>query len=615
MTDPHGRSVSLWSVVGIILSVVVAPVVGLEAATISVAAGSVTIAADGQCSLREALTNANDDAQTHTDCSAGSGADTLQLVAGATYTITDIDNTLYGFNGLPAVTSVITIDGNGAVIERDAIANFRLFAVDSGGSLTLEDLWLTGGNAIGGTGGSGEPSDDGGGGGGGGGLGGAILNRGSLAVARCSFSNNTSRGGDGGLGADNSGNDNGGGGGGGGLGGNGGDGGGDGAGAGGGFGGNGGSQTAGSSGGGGGGGTVTDGADTSSSTGGAGGSLNGGAGGNAGATGTAGGFGGGGGGGGDEGNGGNGGYGGGGGGAGENDGGAQETGGAGGFGGGGGGGGEDGNGGGGGFGGGGGGASSDGGAVTPGAAGFGAGAGGGSAGINGGGGAGAGLGGAIFNDEGSLSLTNCTFSGNTAEGGTGGGGTDPGDDGQGLGGAVFSRNGTLSIVNVTFAGNVSDDGGAVYHLEEAGVGSTLEIVNSILADSTATVDCALFDEDATPPSFGASTSNLVEANAGCPAVTVTADPGLLGLALNAPGLTPTHEIVAGSPAQDAGDAGACAAADQRGVTRPQGAGCDLGAFEIGGLAPAAAIPMLDPRGVAALVAAMALAAWIALRRH
>ena len=53
------------------------------------------------------------------------------------------------------------------------------------------------------------------------------------------------------------------------------------------------------------------------------------------------------------------------------------------------------------------------------------------------------------------------------------------------------------------------------------------------------------------------------------------------------GPTFTHALLAGSPAIDArnpaapGSGGnACEATDQRGVARPQGAACDIGAFEL-----------------------------------
>ena len=45
------------------------------------------------------------------------------------------------------------------------------------------------------------------------------------------------------------------------------------------------------------------------------------------------------------------------------------------------------------------------------------------------------------------------------------------------------------------------------------------------------------------------------------------------------GATPTILLLSGSSAIDAGNDSLCPAADQRGVTRPQGAHCDIGAFE------------------------------------
>jgi hypothetical protein len=59
---------------------------------------------------------------------------------------------------------------------------------------------------------------------------------------------------------------------------------------------------------------------------------------------------------------------------------------------------------------------------------------------------------------------------------------------------------------------------------------------------------------------------------------VVADAGLGPLADNG-GPTLTHALLAGSPAIDAADDGICPATDQRGVTRPQGAACDVGAYE------------------------------------
>jgi hypothetical protein len=59
---------------------------------------------------------------------------------------------------------------------------------------------------------------------------------------------------------------------------------------------------------------------------------------------------------------------------------------------------------------------------------------------------------------------------------------------------------------------------------------------------------------------------------------VVGDPALGALADNG-GPAATHALLEGSPAVDAGDPGPCPASDQRGVPRPQGPGCDVGAYE------------------------------------
>ncbi|MBM3135875.1 MAG: hypothetical protein FJZ89_11470, partial [Chloroflexi bacterium] len=72
----------------------------------------------------------------------GVGLDTINLATG-TYTLTAVDN---GYNGLPVVTSSITINGNSATIMRDSAASpFRIFEITTTGSLTLNSLTLSGG--------------------------------------------------------------------------------------------------------------------------------------------------------------------------------------------------------------------------------------------------------------------------------------------------------------------------------------------------------------------------------------------------------------------------------------------------------------------------------------
>ena len=71
-----------WSLAGAALLLALGQGVA-TAATITVTTNNPNIVADGQCSLIEAIVNANNDAATHPDCTAGSGADTIVLPANA----------------------------------------------------------------------------------------------------------------------------------------------------------------------------------------------------------------------------------------------------------------------------------------------------------------------------------------------------------------------------------------------------------------------------------------------------------------------------------------------------------------------------------------------------
>ncbi|HET6878959.1 MAG TPA: hypothetical protein VFI31_02320, partial [Pirellulales bacterium] len=158
----------------------------LVLATFSVNAGDVTnIGSGGTGGLVWAINQANQ---------AG-GSNTIELAAGSTYNLSAADNNWYGPNGLPPITSDLTIDGNGATIERSAAAgtpDFRLFYVSGGeelvaGSLDLENITLANGIARGGAGGAG--------GGGGMGAGGAIFNQGALVLSGVTLTNNEALGG------------------------------------------------------------------------------------------------------------------------------------------------------------------------------------------------------------------------------------------------------------------------------------------------------------------------------------------------------------------------------------------------------------------------------------
>ena len=121
-------------------------------ATITVINGQVAISANGQCSLIEAINNANNTAtgQPHADCAAGnpSGADTINLPSGGLFTLTSVNTTAQGANGLPLITSTITINGNGSTIRRNATAPaFRILHVDYASNLTLNNVRIEGGQS------------------------------------------------------------------------------------------------------------------------------------------------------------------------------------------------------------------------------------------------------------------------------------------------------------------------------------------------------------------------------------------------------------------------------------------------------------------------------------
>jgi hypothetical protein len=84
------------------------------------------------------------------------------------------------------------------------------------------------------------------------------------------------------------------------------------------------------------------------------------------------------------------------------------------------------------------------------------------------------------------------------------------------------------------------------------------------------------------------------------------------LALNPPGTTRTHALLPNSPAVNHIPAGSCVETeDQRGVHRPQGAGCDVGAYEL--IVAAGAAPALGGVGLLLLVGLLLGAGVVVLR--
>jgi len=104
------------------------------------------ITVGGSCTLVDAITAANTNTATG-GCAAGSGADTITLSGNVVLTSVNNSNT-QGANGLPVVTSAITIAGNGATISRAGSSpDFRIFEVVSTGDLTLNDTTISGGRS------------------------------------------------------------------------------------------------------------------------------------------------------------------------------------------------------------------------------------------------------------------------------------------------------------------------------------------------------------------------------------------------------------------------------------------------------------------------------------
>ncbi|MEX0682639.1 MAG: choice-of-anchor Q domain-containing protein [Dehalococcoidia bacterium] len=200
-------------------------------------------------------------------------------------------------------------------------------------------------------------------------------------------------------------------------------------------------------------------------------------------------------------------------------------------------------------------------------------------------------GGGIYNND-TLTVQRTLISGNT--GGSGGGG--------------ISTTGDVELTNVTLSGN---EGGGITQF--VGAGGQVMLLNVTVAENT-------HDDQSLPLGI-----YVIDGDVSLRNTTVTgADPartcgvGLTGVLTSQghnledgqtcgldmdgdqPGVDPmlgpladnggptfTHALIQGSPAIDAGDDAVCPVDDQRGEPRPQGDGCDAGAFESPFAAPTA----------------------------
>ncbi len=167
---------------------------------------------------------------------------------------------------------------------------------------------------------------------------------------------------------------------------------------------------------------------------------------------------------------------------------------------------------------------------------------------------------------GDVEILNSTISGNSAYGWHGG--------------ALFHTNGAVDILNSTIANNRGPD----WAPSALFIGSfdtaipSLKLSNTIISGNqwyacdhwTGSVIVTsgghnLVQDDTCNPDYA---TDLILGNAG------------LGPLADNGGPTWTHALLPESPALDAADDLICPATDQRGVARPQGAQCDIGAFEL-----------------------------------
>ena len=195
-------------------------------------------------------------------------------------------------------------------------------------------------------------------------------------------------------------------------------------------------------------------------------------------------------------------------------------------------------------------------------------------------------GGAIYINSGTVNADQTTFSNNTSsqDGGaiglTSGGtvnltnSTITGNSASNRGGAIYANYGYANLLNSTIANNTAAQGGGFNFV--VGSGSRLTVANSIVANNTG-YNCV----GIAPGNNG---HNLQYGDATCGADIQNADPKLQPLSNNG-GSTQTLALGDQSAAIDQGDNSLCATApvyarDQRGMMRPVGSSCDIGAYEV-----------------------------------
>jgi hypothetical protein len=223
-------------------------------------------------------------------------------------------------------------------------------------------------------------------------------------------------------------------------------------------------------------------------------------------------------------------------------------------------------------------------------------------------------GGGMISSKSHTVLTNVTFNGNTA---------------NRRGGGMLNELSNPTLTNVTFYGNISYEnigadprgGGGMMnvasnpilnHVTFSGNDSVIiggdamrnaDSSNPVITNSIFWGD---LNDEITSDGTGMTTISYSVVQGGFAGGTniVTTDPKL-GALTNNGGFTQTMALGVDSSAINAGDNSVCAASDQRGVTRPQGLVCDIGAYEFDGVTTLTVSPVTDTYGnTAELTAAL-----------
>ena len=163
-------------------------------------------------------------------------------------------------------------------------------------------------------------------------------------------------------------------------------------------------------------------------------------------------------------------------------------------------------------------------------------------------------GGGMYNYSSSPTVTNCTFSGNSAYGGSG----------------MYNYSSSPTVTNCTFSGNSADVGGGILNSEN----SNARIYNTILWGNSGK---EILNDDSKPT----VSDCVIEDGYADGTNIITADPKL-GTLGDYGGPTETIPIETGSSAIDAAVYQSDVTqptTDQRGIPRPQGRACDIGAYE------------------------------------